>query len=334
MRVAAWKALNPLRERWRFSSATLMANSRLNKWELQSTSTLTGNMDPYVYPGTNVLRNLRDIRDPARLAKFEMDMTTRRPGELTREPRTGRFDAHHIQTIHRHIFQDVYPWAGEVRRVNISRPGQFRFAFPEQIIPSLTKLSDDLAKERHLGNISLPKFCNRAAHYMGELNAIHPFRDGNGRTQREFIRQLAARNGYSLDWSRVSRDQIAEASKTVFNAEIAQAWRRRLTRLLITNTTRRRTATPPLCAMSGATKSASDKILNGTPFVRGFFRFGFVSFFQDAFLTHPEWCVLTLCHRQSSPERTKSVPPKGLTPIFFFFRSPMPMATGTHPFGD
>jgi cell filamentation protein len=97
-----------------------------------------------------------------------MDMTTRRLGELTRQPTSGRFDAQHIRSIHRHIFQDVYPWAGEVRTVNISRPGQFPFAFAEQIVPSLNKLSGDLAKERHLGNVNLPGFCTRAAHYMGE----------------------------------------------------------------------------------------------------------------------------------------------------------------------
>ena len=61
-----------------------------------------------------------------------------------------------------------------------------------------------------------PKFCNRGAHYMGELNAIHPFRDGNGRTQREFIRQLAGRNGYALDWSPLSCDQMGEASRQSF----------------------------------------------------------------------------------------------------------------------
>lgn len=173
-------------------------------------------MDPYVYPGTNVLKNLRDIRDPDCLSKFEMDLTTRRLGELTRHPTPGRFDAQHLQAIHGHIFQDVYQWAGEFRTVNISRSGQFPFAFNEQIVPSLNKLSGDLGKERYLGNAGLPKFCNRAAHYMGEINAIHPFRDGNGRTQREFIRQLALRNGYSLDWSRVSRDQMSEASRSSF----------------------------------------------------------------------------------------------------------------------
>lgn len=173
-------------------------------------------MDPYVYPGTNVLRNLRDIRDPEQLSKAEGIATARRIAELQRDPEPGKFDSSHLQSIHRYIFQDIYAWAGEVRKVNISRSGQFPFAFPEQIIPSLNKLSDDLAKERHLANTNLPNFCTRAAHYMGELNAIHPFREGNGRTQREFIRQLAARNGYSLDWSRVSRDQMAEASKDSF----------------------------------------------------------------------------------------------------------------------
>jgi len=173
-------------------------------------------MDPYIYPGTSVLRNLRDIRDLDLLSKFEMDMTTRRLGELARYPTPGRFDAQHIQAIHRHIFQDVYAWAGEFRTVKISRSGQFPFAFSQHIHPSLDKLSGDLERERYLGNIILPRFCNRAAHYMGELNAIHPFRDGNGRTQREFIRQLARWNGYSLDWSRVSRDEMTQASQNSF----------------------------------------------------------------------------------------------------------------------
>jgi cell filamentation protein len=165
----------------------------------------TGNMDPYVYLGTNVLKNLRDIRDPERLSKFEMDMTTRRLSELARNLMAGQFNAQHLQAIHGYIFQDVYGWAGEFRIVNISRSGQFPFAFPEHIVASLNKLSDDLAAERHLSRLTISKFCNRAAHYMGEVNAVHPFRDGNGRTQREFIRQLAGRNGYALDWSKVAR---------------------------------------------------------------------------------------------------------------------------------
>jgi len=78
-------------------------------------------MDPYVYPETTVLRNLRDIRDAGQLSKFEAIATTRRTVELEHEPVQGRFDARHLQAIHRHIFQDVYEWAGDFRTVNISK---------------------------------------------------------------------------------------------------------------------------------------------------------------------------------------------------------------------
>src|SRR5262249_16961354 len=147
---------------------------------------------------------------------FEMDMTTGPIDELLRNPIQGKFDGRHLQAIHGYIFQDVYAWAGEFRTVNISRSGQFPFAFSHQIHQNLSKLAGDLEKERHLATLACPKFASRAAHYMGELNAIHPFRDGNGRTQREFIRELAGRNGYALDWSRVSREQMIEASKVSF----------------------------------------------------------------------------------------------------------------------
>jgi|ERR1043166_4551917 cell filamentation protein len=173
-------------------------------------------MDPYVYPGTSVLKNLRDIRDPDRLSKFEMDMTTRRFAELARTPTPTQLDAGHLQAIHRYIFQDVYAWAGEFRTVNISRSGQFPFGFSHLIHQCLSKLFGDLEAEHNLANLERTMFADRAAYYLGELNAIHPFRDGNGRAQRELIRQLACLNGYEIDWSRVSRDQMVQASQASF----------------------------------------------------------------------------------------------------------------------
>jgi cell filamentation protein len=177
------------------------------------TNSPTGNTDPYVYPGTNVLRNLRDIRDLRVLAKFEMDMTTRRVTELGHSAKPGKLNTAHLNAIHRYIFQDVYPWAGEFRTVNISRSNQPWFARPEYILPSLDTLFSALAKDPAFDRgVSQTQFCARAAYYMGELNAIHPFRDGNGRTQREFIRQLALKSSYSLNWSRITRAAMTEAS--------------------------------------------------------------------------------------------------------------------------
>ena len=108
-------------------------------------------MDPYVYPGTNVLRNLRDIRDPARLSKFEVDMTTRHLGELEHKPKPGTLDTPHLQAIHRYIFQDVYPWSGRFRKVDIAQSGQLFFAVAEQVIPALTTVFGELRKDEASG---------------------------------------------------------------------------------------------------------------------------------------------------------------------------------------
>lgn len=170
-------------------------------------------MDPYVYPGTDVLKNLLGVRDSQRLSMAEAIATARRIIELGAVPIRGRLDIPHLQSIHRHIFQDLYDWAGQFRTVNISRSGQIPFCFAEQVEPSLRSLFERLAREDRLEQSNRAGFCERAAWYMGELNAIHPFREGNGRTQREFIRELAVNSGLALDWSRVDAESMREASQ-------------------------------------------------------------------------------------------------------------------------
>ena len=184
-------------------------------------------MDPYLYPGTSVLKNLRDIRDPERLARLEADATSERIDQLKQTPISGKFDTRHLLAIHHHIFQDVYPWAGELRTVNIGKSGGL-FALQQHIVSTLAKTLEDLKQERYLSGADLKRFCDRGAYYLGEINAIHPFREGNGRTQREFMRELALRNGYTLEWSRVSRDRMMDASKQSFrrdNAGLAEVLR-------------------------------------------------------------------------------------------------------------
>jgi cell filamentation protein len=151
---------------------------------------MTENLDPYLYSGTSVLKNLRGLTDQELLARFEARQTHRRIAELIDTPITGGFDVPHLKAIHRHIFQDVYEWAGEFRTVNISKSGHL-FGLAPFLEPALQQILAKLAAEKHLVGLDAEKFVGRAAYFIGELNAAHPFRDGNGRTQREFIRELA-----------------------------------------------------------------------------------------------------------------------------------------------
>jgi cell filamentation protein len=171
--------------------------------------------DPYTYPGTDVLRNVLDLCDPQQLAAFEANATAARLIELDVLPLVGRFDVAHLKAIHRHMFQDVYRWAGEFRTVNISKGGHL-FGVAAFLEPALREVLRKLSEERHLKGLDARNFAIRAGYFLGEINAVHPFRDGNGRVQREFIRELAVRAGFAIDWSRVTREQMTAASLESF----------------------------------------------------------------------------------------------------------------------
>lgn len=173
--------------------------------------------DPYLYHGTDVLENLVGIRDNQKLAQFEAQATSRRIAELIDSPIKNNFNTAHLKAVHQYIFQDVYPWAGKFRTVNISKGGH-SFARADFVEPALDDLFRKLAKENLLLQIDSPTFINRAAFFLGEINAAHPFREGNGRTQREFIRQLATEAGYTITWGRITRDQMTAASRASFLA--------------------------------------------------------------------------------------------------------------------
>lgn len=173
-------------------------------------------MDPYVWPGTTILRNRRGLHDAEALARYETRVVGRRAFALQRKPLPGRFDAEHLAAIHQYLFQDVYDWAGQFRTVEMSKPGQVWFARSMFIKPALDGLLKQLAAERHLAGMDAERFAARAGHYLGELNAIHPFREGNGRTQREFLRVLGLQAGHTLRWARITAAQMADASRLSF----------------------------------------------------------------------------------------------------------------------
>jgi cell filamentation protein len=172
--------------------------------------------DPYLYPGTNTLKNLAGIQDSSELERFEAISTANRITQLHFQPLSGHFDVVHLQGIHRHIFQDVYSWAGEFRTVDMATQGGSWFCRPEFILQSLTNLFLELEREENLKSAAQEKFFSKAAHYMGEINAVHPFREGNGRAQREFIREMGLHAGFHVNWAKVTRAAMYSASVVSF----------------------------------------------------------------------------------------------------------------------
>jgi cell filamentation protein len=176
--------------------------------------------DPYTYLATNVLRNIPDIREFKALEVFEANATVARLLELDVSPLKGRFDVAHLRAIHKYIFQDVFKWAGEFRTVNISKGGHF-FGAAAFVQAALEGVLLDLPAEDYLRKLEPVQFAVRAGFYLGEINAVHPFREGNGRMQREFIRALGVQAGYLIDWGRIGREEMIEASRESFKTGIS-----------------------------------------------------------------------------------------------------------------
>lgn len=165
----------------------------------------------YCYPNTEVLRNKLNIKDIKKLQIYEAKITAAKSLGLRKKGITGDFDVKHIKQIHKYLFEDIYPFAGEFRTENIAK-GEFRFAQSEYIEPELENLLNKLKKENYLEGLDKKELAIKLSYYLAELNVLHPFREGNGRTNREFIRQLALKNGYQLDLKKAKAEEILEAS--------------------------------------------------------------------------------------------------------------------------
>jgi cell filamentation protein len=151
--------------------------------------------DPYVYPGTTVLRNKFDIRDTGQLDKIERRFVTAR---LEQGPPTGEFDLEHLRAIHRHLFQDVYDWAGELRTVEIAKGGH-HFQHRCFIEIGMVNVHGRLVEADFLHGLNRANFAADAAKIIGDVNHVHPFREGNGRAQLEYLRQLGGQAGHKID---------------------------------------------------------------------------------------------------------------------------------------
>lgn len=174
--------------------------------------------DPYCWPGTTVLRNRAGLRDQTALDAFELDMTTQRASEALPP---GRLGVRHYMAVHRHLFGDVYLWAGRRRTVRISKDSS-AFAYPENIDREMAHLFGWLRERHHLRGLSTADFARDAAHFLAELNAIHPFREGNGRTSLAFLALVAALAGHPLHLDLLEPDEMLRAAIESFHGKNAR----------------------------------------------------------------------------------------------------------------
>ena len=181
-------------------------------------NTKYSNSDHYIDANSGVLKNKFGITDAELLGKQEADYAATRSYELAQNPLSGNFDLTHLKAIHRKLFGDLYVWAGEIRDIDISKGGNF-FAHHTHIETAAHLLFKKLADEDYLSTLDAEEFSDRAAYYLGEINALHPFREGNGRVQREFINHLAYRNGWRIDWSHITQAEMIQGSIESFKYE-------------------------------------------------------------------------------------------------------------------
>jgi cell filamentation protein len=171
--------------------------------------------DPYCYPGTTVLKNRLSLRSQAELDAFEAEITAERASQGL--PR-GRLSYRHYRAIHRHLFGDVYPWAGKIRTVRIAKNSN-TFCHPEYIDREMRRLFQMLAKDGYFRRLDPRTFAEKAAHFLAELNAIHPFREGNGRAQISFLTLLAERAGHPLHFEYWNPKEMLVAAISSFGGD-------------------------------------------------------------------------------------------------------------------
>ena len=173
--------------------------------------------DPYCFKGTTVLKNRLHTRKQDVLDEFEAVSTARR----LREPLpVGRFTPSHYCVVHRHLFSGIYAWAGRFRITRISK-GDSAFCYPENIPAQMRRLFGALKAENCFLGLDAEGFSSRSAHFLAELNAIHAFREGNGRTQLAFFTLLADRAGHPVRNTILRPEAILDAMIASFKGDEA-----------------------------------------------------------------------------------------------------------------
>lgn len=178
----------------------------------------TSNDYIYCYPNSNVLKNKLNIKDKKSLEKAERYITKLRLMDLEKSPIKRDFNLSYLKEIHKKIFGDIYDFAGELRKVELSK-GNSQFCYTKFLPEQCEEIFSKLEKMNYMKNLEKEKFVEELAKFIGDLIHLHPFREGNGRTIREFIRQLCKINGYEINYGLVKPKERLEAEIDAYNCK-------------------------------------------------------------------------------------------------------------------
>ena len=169
----------------------------------------------YCYPNSRVLINKLGITDADELFEMEKRLTLLRLQELQENPIKGDFDFSHLKAIHQYIFQDIYKWAGQERTVEIGKGNLF---CTTACIHSYARaVFDRYFQQCYSARNNFDEYILVLANNYGDLNALHPFREGNGRAQREFARLVCLECGYDFNLSGTTHKEMLAASVLSFD---------------------------------------------------------------------------------------------------------------------
>lgn len=175
------------------------------------------NDDPYCYPGTDVLINQFEIFSNDILEKVEAELTAIRLAQYHDSQQILNFSF--LKILHFDLFQDLYEWAGQIRTVDISK-GNTRFCNIARIEKETEKCFSILSSNNYLLNADKVIFINKISDFFCEMNVVHPFREGNGRTLRFFCEIVAKRAGFILSWKNVTQKQWVDANIAGYNGNL------------------------------------------------------------------------------------------------------------------
>lgn len=183
------------------------------------------------YEGTSCLINKLDIRDEKKLDMVEAHITLAKISILQQNPIAGDFDFEHYKAIHKFLFEDLYDWAGIPRMVDISKKGT-SFVKADDIVMIADACFKRLKSQNYFKNLDIDSFAEKITDFYCVTNNLHPFREGNGRTQRVFLSQLANNAGYEMNFADIDTDTLMIA--TIYASNGVDTYLKEALRTIIT----------------------------------------------------------------------------------------------------